>query len=533
MLSPFWMRLSIFSIAISFFIHLFFGFYLDFSVDEAHYALYGLHLDWSYFDHPPLVGWVQALPIYLQFSVGFIRLLIPELLWLFSLLVTMSLTRLILDTFFYFSGDIHFKSAPIWSALCVVSSPLIHVLAVGLLPDTLLMLIVPMMMWLTVKLHLQISQRYPRDTLLWIGLGLVLGLAALTKYTSLFFALAIPICLMIWHGVKMFKRPGFWISILIAALLTSPIIFWNMEHEWISFTYQFNHGTGGEWKFKRLPIFLLNQIVCFGILGLLGITWTYRRHLNTPTPLLLFFIIPFCIFLYFSGGGSSLPHWTTPAWIALTPIAGIGLANAWGMGKKFWIRLFLIIQLSICLLGFSLLLSGGIPQVAMQDPLGKKNPIADLYGWSDAGEKMLSLAKINQIEHLVVQNWTLGSRLAWYAKPLPVHVLDERTDQFDLWFGDLPIGSNALLLNWSQMSYVPPVGDTGFQSCEKIDTMVVHHFGRDISQFDFLLCKDWQGSFSSQRNDFDFGVQTSPTLNPSIEPIAEPIISESEVKAIK
>ena len=26
------------------------------TTDEAHYALYGLHLDWSYFDHPPLVG---------------------------------------------------------------------------------------------------------------------------------------------------------------------------------------------------------------------------------------------------------------------------------------------------------------------------------------------------------------------------------------------------------------------------------------------------------------------------------------------
>jgi len=29
-------------------------------VDEAHYVLYGRFLDLSYFDHPPLVGWVQA-----------------------------------------------------------------------------------------------------------------------------------------------------------------------------------------------------------------------------------------------------------------------------------------------------------------------------------------------------------------------------------------------------------------------------------------------------------------------------------------
>lgn len=29
------------------------------SPDEAHYALYATHLDWSYYDHPPLVGWLQ------------------------------------------------------------------------------------------------------------------------------------------------------------------------------------------------------------------------------------------------------------------------------------------------------------------------------------------------------------------------------------------------------------------------------------------------------------------------------------------
>ena len=97
-------RLVIFAIILSFLIHVFFGFYLDFSVDEAHYALYGLHLDWSYFDHPPLVGWIQALPINFEFSVGFIRLFIPEVICLFSILMTMSLTRLILDSFFYFSG---------------------------------------------------------------------------------------------------------------------------------------------------------------------------------------------------------------------------------------------------------------------------------------------------------------------------------------------------------------------------------------------------------------------------------------------
>jgi hypothetical protein len=28
------------------------------NVDEAHYALYARHLEWSYYDHPPMVRWI-------------------------------------------------------------------------------------------------------------------------------------------------------------------------------------------------------------------------------------------------------------------------------------------------------------------------------------------------------------------------------------------------------------------------------------------------------------------------------------------
>jgi 4-amino-4-deoxy-L-arabinose transferase-like glycosyltransferase len=40
-------------------LHLAIGASIGLSVDEAHYLLYAAYPDWSYFDHPPLVGWVQ------------------------------------------------------------------------------------------------------------------------------------------------------------------------------------------------------------------------------------------------------------------------------------------------------------------------------------------------------------------------------------------------------------------------------------------------------------------------------------------
>jgi 4-amino-4-deoxy-L-arabinose transferase-like glycosyltransferase len=486
------------SIVFAIVIHFVFGFILGLSVDEAHYALYGLHLDWSYFDHPPLVGWIQALPVQWNWSEGWLRF-IPEALWLIGLLLCLRITHTLLEQFRSSFDYITVKAAMFWTSLIFLLAPIMHVLGVGLLPDTLLLVLVPAMMLITLHLKEKLDQRKPHDLWQWILLGIVLGLSGLAKYTALFFALAIPYCLIAWHGLKIFRRPGLYLCLFIATILISPVIIWNYQHEWVSFIYQFGHGTGGEWKFKKVFVFILNQSVTYGLLIILGIAWHMRKRSLEPKALLSFFLIPFVLFAYFSGGGGSLPHWTAPAWLALLPIAGIGLAQAWGSGRRFWISLIASAQLLICILGFILLFFGGIPQIDKNHEWGKKNPIADLYGWKEAGIRMKELSKQHKIPHLAVQNWTLASRMAWYARPLQVFVLDERVDQFDLWSGPIPVGSDALVLDWSQMAFLVPVSNTGFESCETLSTQTVHRLGRDIAQFDFLLCKNWQGHFSPQR----------------------------------
>ena len=204
--------------------------------------------------------------------------------------------------------------------------------------------------------------------------------------------------------------------------------------------------------------------------------------------LLGFFFIPFIIFASLSGGGG-LPHWTTPAWFCLAPFAGIGLAKAWSTQHKTVIRVLFIFQIAICILGFGFVLSGGISSALI-----KSNPIADLYGWKIAGQKAAQLSQTNKADGIAVQNWTLGSRAAWYAKPIPVFVLDERKDQFDIWFGQLPQGANIVLINWSGMSFSPPVASKlAFERCDLLESLEIERFGQVLSKFDFSLCSNWQG----------------------------------------
>ncbi len=495
-----WLKFTLNLLFLGMIIHIVYGFMLGLSVDEAHYALYGLYPDWSYFDHPPMVGWLQIIPAKGHWPVGLIRL-VPELLWLLSVLLSMHLTKVIIASFLSSSHYHSLRSAHWWTALLILTTPILHVLAVGLLPDTLLLVLVPCMMLLTISIHNALDQRYPRDIQLWISLGVILGLAGLSKYTSLFFALGVLICLLQWHGLKIFSRPGLWLCLLIAITLITPVLYWNMNHDWISFKYQLGHGAGGEWKFRRIGNFLLTQLACYGLLNLLGLTWVFRRYLSPPIGLFSFSVIPFLIFAVMSGGGGSLPHWTSPAWIAITPICAIGLANAWFVGRKFWITTMIFLQLSLVAIGFFLLASGGLPGVSMKDPLGQKNPIADLYGWDLAGEKLNQIAIEKNIPHIVTQNWTMGSRLAWYTQSKSVHILDDRRDQFDIWFGKMPEGEDAVLLQWSQMTYELPIQKNQFSSCDKIDSMPVKRSDRAISQFDFYVCKDWGQIHPEKIND--------------------------------
>ena len=54
-------------------------------------------------------------------------------------------------------------------------------------------------------------------------------------------------------------------------------------------------------------------------------------------------------------------------------------------------------------------------------------------------------------------------------------------------------GENVLLVDWSHMSFTPPVGADQFERCELLDQQPVWRLGRQIAHFNFMLCQNWQG----------------------------------------
>ena len=116
----------------------------------------------------------------------------------------------------------------------------------------------------------------------------------------------------------------------------------------------------------------------------------------------------------------------------------------WLNGRRWLISILAVFQVVVCTFAFVLLFFGGLPTIERNDRLGKQNPFADLWGWDKAGSVARDLAVKLEAPAITVSNWTLASRMTWYSQPVPVYVLDDRFDQFDIWFGQIPDRSWAV-----------------------------------------------------------------------------------------
>lgn len=485
-------------------LHFTLGVVLGLSGDEAHYALYGANLALSYYDHPPLVGWVQWPLVALGAPDGVLRL-IPETLWVLTALFIHDTAQRLHALLVPAAGSA--RAAGFWAVLAYSLAPLLHVLGIGLVPDTLLMFFTAAIMWQT--LRLADDARAQRLTQ-WLLLGSLLGLAGLSKYTAIFAALPVLACLLAGHGLRLLKTAGPWLALLLAVTLVLPVFVWNAQHDWISFAYQLHHGKGSHWQAGQVVVFLLVQALLYPLLvwGAFGLRHKVLGGFELDPAhawLLTFFALPFAVLAWLSGGGTGLPHWTAPAWVALAPFAGLGLAALWANGRRALVLLLGGLQAFITLSMYTLMLLAGPPWLGSEGLDGKEpetlNPFTDFYGWDQAGRRAVQIAGERGIRHLAVQNWTLASRFAWYARPLPVHVLAPDFDQFTLWTGPLSEGESAVLLDWSQMSHQLPVGEGMFERCEPAEIVPVRHAGRTVSHFGLHVCHGWGGRPAPRRHD--------------------------------
>jgi len=109
-----------------------------------------------------------------------------------------------------------------------------------LMPDTLLFLLIIPIITTAIALEKTPSAKN------WLLLGLLLGLAGLSKYTAALFIPPLILYFLIKKRYELFYNPKIFLLILTALLCVAPVIYWNIQNDWISFSYQSEHVVASE-----------------------------------------------------------------------------------------------------------------------------------------------------------------------------------------------------------------------------------------------------------------------------------------------
>ncbi|MGE0082261.1 MAG: glycosyltransferase family 39 protein [Thiohalomonadaceae bacterium] len=451
----------------------------DLGVDEAHYALFGRMLDWSYFDHPPMVGWMQALALALFGSGELALRLWPITLGAAAGLLTYRLAR-----------ELFPEDSP-WTAFLAVavlqSALIFQLVSMAMVPED------PLLVFgLGGALFLF---RAVRDDRLrdWLAVGLLFGLAGLSKYTAVVLVITALLFLLSERGGRGLLRPGPWLAALVALVLVLPVLWWNARHGWISFAYQWGHGAPDRaWDLLRFLRSFAGQLLAYApgivVFGLAALWATRGERRHAGVRFSLFLALPLLLLFAWSAGlEETLPHWTLLAWTGLAPLTARWLSARWPRrGVRWGAYGSLAYSGVLVLLVHSQLLLPWIPFPAHAHPFG------DLYGWREAAARGAELqAGLGEDAGLFVGNWSLASRVAWYANR-PVQVADSRFDQFDLWYGAPRKGAHGVLIVPERYADRPRAsGVARFARCEPLDAMRWVLGDTPVHTFRFLHCRGY------------------------------------------
>jgi 4-amino-4-deoxy-L-arabinose transferase-like glycosyltransferase len=449
-------------------------------VDEAHYVLYARYLDFSYVDHPPLVGWIHAPFFYILGTNEFLARLPAVLIFAATSYCSyLFMMRL--------SGSVRI------SVLCVLAlncSFMLNALGLMLLPDSLLLLLVFPLIFLAEKIA---RNNKPQDFIL---LGLVLGLMGLTKYTSILLVPPLIIFFLMKKRFDIIFSPYMFLAALIALAMITPVFYWNYTHDFISFRYQSSHVFGSlSTSFSNFAASLAAQFGAYSpfffIIAFYGFFKSWRTK-DDYLRLALFFggtIILF--FLLTSVYERTLPHWPGVFYLLFIPIGTHYLFAA----EKKWKRNFLYFSV-----GFSLILT----LFAYTELAGKfftfpdyKSPFRDIYGFPEVVKDADRLLKKNTSgapKALAVTNWTMGSRMMYYSLAYgnEVFVIDNRKDQFDVWHKEEPFGYDLLFLNthFHELDIERYVRCNRVEVAGKVDLVLN---GGKVDTVEFAWCYNYRG----------------------------------------
>ncbi|HVX49479.1 MAG TPA: glycosyltransferase family 39 protein [Chitinophagaceae bacterium] len=439
------------------------AFSVELGNDEVYYYTYALHLQSSYFDHPLGVALlIRLFTFNLTFNTEiFIRA--------GAIICAAAATWLC-----FAIGTIVRNQRTGWIAAILYNTSLYSGVIAGtfILPDS-----PQVVCWLAaiyVLLRLvKLTQDNRRAYLYWMLFGLLAGCCIMCKVHGVFLWAGLVLYIVLFNR-RIFLQPGLYIALVLTAVIASPILFWNVHNNFITWRYHSNRVAVSSMAihpaefFQALAgqVFYNNPVNVIVITG--GIIYCYRKPLLTKkaTQLLLCTGIP--IIACVSGIAlwrDVLPHWSGPGFITLS-FFGAAWTDALLFTKKRAARLLLNTAITLIIT----IVAGGAAFInfypgtignSKAEKYGEDDFTLDMYGWKDFGVNFLQWKTSAEAGKLIMpglpvvcNKWFPAAHIDFYVarpagtKVAGVGVLDDlhHFAWLNRYRNLLPKGSDALCI---------------------------------------------------------------------------------------
>lgn len=427
--------------------------------DEAYYFLYTQHWDWSYFDHPVMVALTTAVGPWLT---GYIS---PLTLRLGALVLYGLSTGLL-----YLSGVRLFgPRVGMWGVAIASLCPL-FVFSFGLLaaPDNALIF------WWSAVMYVAVLEFFPmgtpyRPTGKIALMGLLLGLVCLSKYHGFILGLSlVGFCLTSPKHRRALVSPWTGVALVLFVLVLTPLLYWNTQHDWLSFSFHLSTRFEGAPSPSSGPSFNLLTMVGVWLVGVaylfpsLGfpLWWASVRSFRQVNDLRQRFVLwlglPIALGFTLLGGVTHIyPAWPAPGLWSLSLLLAVAVAGwsprvvkRWLMGSAVVIATLLIFALGHIALG-TFQQPGGIvklmppetdPTTTMIDVMQLRRALQD----GDMGDAIASS------DFLVTNEFWLSGYVDMAISPLtpaPVMAFTQDPRGHAVWFNPADwLGASGLFL---------------------------------------------------------------------------------------
>ncbi|WP_404544651.1 ArnT family glycosyltransferase [Dyella jejuensis] len=383
--------------------------------DEAFYWQESRHLAWGYSDLPPLTAWL----IRLGESVAGHGVL--GMRWPFLLLGS-GLPWLLVAF-----GRRAFDARTGWQAgLLCLCLPLAGSLGVMALPDVPLTVAGAAAM---LGLLRAMDENRWRD---WLLLGVALAVCWMSHYRAAMFMLAGGLlCLLTPRGRRQWRRGGFWLAMLIAAIGLLPLLVSNWQQHGAGLAFQLVERNPWRFHADTLVQPLEQAVTCTPLLYacLLWAAWQcWRRRLGGPWDVIAWLSLGFIVIYFVAGLFADdqrfRVHWPLPGYLPLLAALPVLLREA--TASRGW-RLVAMAGAGVALLAQSAgLLYLGLAAYPGTAPwLGAARALpAAFIGWRESAD--IAKAQLaRQPAILVADNFMLAAELDFqFDRQRPIYALD-------------------------------------------------------------------------------------------------------------